>query len=166
MTLTQWRRMKVFALRMVRASTTPRWQPRLRSLVAECLDRFAGNESWPIFLNWDKSERHPDDDGTEGFSWQHPRELLCDEVKRFIWDCQDNGELPAYHPSKESRMGILLTCCIRAAADIAVAPSAGVSGWTVGDLKEMWKPRPVPKWVTMAFDGDILSAPDDTAIWM
>lgn len=157
--------MKVFALRMVKVATTPRWQPRLYGLVSECLDRFHCNESWPIFIDWDNSERHPDDDGTVGFDWRHPRELLCDEVKRFIWDCQEVGELPNYGDAdKESRMEVLLICCIRAGCDIASAPSAGVYGWTVGHLKKAWHPRKVPKWVTEPYDGDILSLPDETHI--
>lgn len=162
--------MKVFAHRMVRVSTTPRWQPKLRELVADCLDRFVWNGSFRIFLDWDNSEPHPDDDGTCGFAWKHPRELLCDEVRRFIWDMEDEGRLPRRSgfddPKGESALAVALTCCIRAAADVAVAPSAGVLGWNVGQLKAMWKNRKLPKWVLSFFESDITNAPDDAAVWL
>lgn len=142
----------------------------LRELVVDCLDRFECNDSFRIFLDWDKSERHPDDDGTCGFAWSHSRELLCDEVQRFIWDMEDEGRLPrrsGYEdPKGESAMAINLTCCIRAAADVAVAPSAGVLGWNVGQLREMWKHRKLPKWVTEFFEGDITDAAPETPIWL
>jgi hypothetical protein len=160
--------MKVFALRMVSVSTTPRWQPKLRSLVADALDRFECNGSFKIFLDWDNSERHPDDDGTCGFAWARPRELLCDEVKRFIWDMEDEGRLPRMpeYSGRESPMAVNLACCIRAAADVAAAPSAGVLGWNVGQLKATWKGRRLPKWVTEFFEGDLTTAPDDAPIWL
>jgi hypothetical protein len=37
-------------------------------------------------------------------------------------------------------------CCLRAGLDCASAPSAGVMGFTAGDLRRMY-PRGVPKWV-------------------
>lgn len=168
MTKTQERRMKVFALRMVKVATTPRWQKQLRELVADALDRFDCNGSFRIFIDWDNSERHPDDDGTCGFAWSHPRELLCDEVTRFIWDMEDEGRLPRFPEGseKESAMAVNLRCCIRAASDVAASPSAGVLGWNVGDLKAMWKGRKLPKWVTDFFEGDITTCTDETPIWL
>lgn len=92
--------MKVFALRMVKVATTPRWQPQLES------------------------------------------------------------------SEKESALAVNLRCCIRAAADVAASPSAGVFGWNVGQLKAMWKGRKLPKWVADFFKGDIANADDETPIWL
>lgn len=38
-------------------------------------------------------------------------------------------------------------CCVRAGMDCAIAPSAGVMGFTAGDLRRMY-PEGVPGWVT------------------
>jgi len=40
-----------------------------------------------------------------------------------------------------------VVCCIRAGMDLAVAPSAGVPGFTAGDLRKMY-PEGVPDWIT------------------
>jgi len=167
MTKKQERRMKVFALRMVRVATTPRWQPQLRQLVSDALNRFDSNGSFPEFINWDNSiDRY----APGRYNNRESCEPLCDEVTRFIWDMEDEGRLPRRSnwgdPKGESMMAVKLQCCIRAAADVAAAPSAGVLGWNVGQLKAMWHNRPLPKWVTNFFDGDITTASDDTPIWL
>ncbi len=38
--------------------------------------------------------------------------------------------------------------CVRAGLDMACEPSAGVVGFTAGDLRRMYAPDPVPDWVT------------------
>lgn len=178
MTLSQWRRLKVFALRMAKVSTAPRWQPRLRYFVARFLDRIEGNGDWPHMDDWDNSQRY---DYVSSHTWAcgtttshrhhgwHP--LMCDEVRRFIWDMEDEGELPKYPEreggeTKESVISDQLACCVRAAMDVACAPSAGVMGYTVGHLRRMWAPRRIPAWVTAFFEGDLDSAPDNGAVWL
>lgn len=44
-----------------------------------------------------------------------------------------------------------IRCCIRAGLDMAVAPSAGVMGFTAGDIRRMY-PEGVPDWVTGGAD--------------
>lgn len=44
-----------------------------------------------------------------------------------------------------------ITCCLRAGFDLAVSPSAGVIGFTAGDLRRMWKGK-VPGWVKKEFE--------------
>ena len=179
MTTKQFRKMTVFALRMVRVSTTKRWQPQLRELVADFLDRIGPNcnGDFAHMIDWDHSEAY---DYIDTHTWAcgtttsnrhkgtHP--YLCDEVTRFIWDMEDEGRLPRRSgyddPKKDSALAINLQCCIRAAADVAVAPSAGVLGWNVGQLRAMWNNRPLPKWVTGFWETDISTASDETPVWL
>jgi hypothetical protein len=70
-------------------------------------------------------------------------------------------------------------CCVRAGMDLASAPSAGVVGFTVGDLRRMY-PEGVPGWITSEFfrgspfetlpDGaepvDFAAIPDEAGVWL
>lgn len=173
MTTKQFRKMKVFALRMTpTAIRGGRWQKELRDHVLEVLSRLDCENfgiHYSTITNWDHHEPIPGDDGTCGFAWSHPRALLCDFMSEYCWDHNLKKEKEDRKGNCEvvdSKMGIALRCCIRAACDVAVAPSAGVLGWTVGDLKKMWKGRKLPKWVTDFWEGDITTAPDEAAIWL
>lgn len=164
--------MTVFACRMVRVSTSPRWQPRLRELVENLLHRIGPqcNGDYAHMKDWDHSDRY---DYVSETKWgngkvthyrhQGTHPYLCDEVKRYIWEQQDYGRL-----SEHSVLATKMQCCVRAGADVAVAPSAGVLGWTAGDLSAMWAPRPLPQWVRNYFtdDFDITTAPAKEPIWL
>lgn len=61
-------------------------------------------------------------------------------------------------------------CCVRAGLDMASAPSAGVVGFTVGDLRKMY-PEGIPDWVAVFKDGkgkkiDIRTRPDSEGVWL
>lgn len=99
--------------------------------------------------------------------------LVCDDVTRFLdsyrcreqckrcrhssrccrWecgecdkDCQcDEIEMTVYE-QWDDQWGGPVQCCIRAGLDFASAPSAGVVGFTAGDLRAMY-PEGVPEWV-------------------
>jgi hypothetical protein len=69
-----------------------------------------------------------------------------------------------------------VTCCIRAGLDMAVSPSAGVLGFTAGDLRRMY-PEGVPDWVTGGSDnhwkhldgtvnGTFAEMPNTTGVWL
>jgi hypothetical protein len=49
------------------------------------------------------------------------------------------------------RYGNPVSCCIRAGLDMASAPSGGVLGYTVGDLRRMYDGGPIPEWIAKAF---------------
>lgn len=175
MTKRQFKRMTVFSMRMVRVATSPRWQPKLRELVLNFLDRIDGNADWQHMKDWDHSESY---DYVDTHKWacgtvtSHRRQgthhSLCDEVARFIWDMEDEGILPRLPEGsdRESGMAVKLNCCIRSGCDVAVSPSAGVVGWTVGDIKAMWRKRPVPKWVKAFFTEDISALKDEVPVWL
>jgi hypothetical protein len=47
----------------------------------------------------------------------------------------------------EDRWAGPVASCVRAALDVASEPSAGVLGMTAGDVRRMYAPKPVPRWV-------------------
>ncbi len=51
-----------------------------------------------------------------------------------------------YYDQWDEQYGGPVRCCIRAGLDMASAPSAGVVGFTAGDLRRMF-PEGVPEWV-------------------
>lgn len=173
MTRKQFRRMTVIAVRMVpTAINGGRWRKELRDHVGEILYRLNDNAfacHWSHIVDWDNNTPLPDDDGTCGFAWSDGRYLLCDFINEYCWDNRLEKEKEDRYGNCEvidTKMGIALRCCIRAACDVAVAPSAGVVGWTVADLKQMWKNRSLPKWVKEWFEGDFSTFPDDASVWL
>jgi hypothetical protein len=68
------------------------------------------------------------------------------------WDHEDEGECRCddieehYYEQWDEQWGSPVRCCIRAGLDCASAPSAGVLGFTAGDVRRMY-PEGVPEWV-------------------
>ena len=59
-----------------------------------------------------------------------------------------------------------ITSCIRAGFDIAVEPSGGVVGFTVGDLKQMYG-GVIPEWIKgQGWDVSLDEAADSVEIWL
>ena len=59
-----------------------------------------------------------------------------------------------------------MSCCVRAGIDVAVDPSAGVVGFTVGTLRRMYDGE-IPEWLTQWFEPALTGAePDDTGVWL
>ncbi len=67
-------------------------------------------------------------------SWRHDGECRCDEI---------HGK---FYEQWDEQWGGPVHCCIRAGLDMASAPSAGVLGFTAGDVRRMY-PEGVPAWV-------------------
>jgi hypothetical protein len=67
---------------------------------------------------------------------------------------------------KRNRFANNVSCCVRAGFDLAVKPSAGVVGFTVGDVRAIFNRR-IPSWVTEFF-GKPLSADiaDSEGVWI
>lgn len=54
-------------------------------------------------------------------------------------------------------------CCVRAAVDLAIEASAGVLGFTVGDLRRMYDGE-VPAWISDQYEPAIAGQPDEATI--
>lgn len=161
MTRQQFRRMTIFALRMVRVAVGTRARRSLRDHVEEVLTRLndpASDCHWQDLEAWD--QRPPNRTGFQSMS-------LCDWMLEYG---MDHGLEREVHKRSgqwdmvQTTVGRGLCCCIRAAFDIAVAQSAGVLGFTAGDLRRMWKGRPLPRWVTSEFTPPLAEAPDSAGI--
>lgn len=63
------------------------------------------------------------------------RDCVCDDIEMAIYEQWDD------------QWGGPVRCCIRAGLDFASSPSAGVIGFTAGDLRAMWPAEGVPEWV-------------------
>ena len=140
MTLTEFRRMKVFALRMTRVAIGRNWQKRLYTYVHDFLTRMEGeNNNMPYqdIVSWDHSN--------------NGRCYLCDAVTDYTY---------SHGLKDDSALEKAVSICVRAGCDMAAEPSAGVVGFTVGDLRKMWAPRELPDWVTEGWTGEAESLRD------
>ena len=151
MTREQYDRWKDFALRMVNIVIGPRKRKPSRSEVRENIEflfecRIDPGESWKRIRNWD----HTDPTEEEKARW--PRFAMCvgshvsDCAEYFVPDYWSMPDTERAHEKAEERFVNPVHICVRAGLDLAVAESAGVLGYTAGDLRRMY-PEGVPDWV-------------------
>ena len=69
----------------------------------------------------------------------------CSEYE-YEGKCRCDEIADRYYEQWDDQWGGPVCCCIRAGLDFASAPSAGVLGFTAGDLRRMY-PEGVPEWV-------------------
>ena len=101
-------------------------------------------------------------DGWDGSGPSNDRYYLCDEVTMFL---ETQGY---YHedPDKEHRFATQISCCVRAGIDVAVHPSAGVVGFTVGTLRRMYDGE-IPGWISSWFEPSLTGAEaDEDGVWL
>jgi hypothetical protein len=160
MTLKQYRRLCSFALRMTHV-IDHHYRKDCRSLVREVLEDMS-EDCWSGIhyknLNdWDYNEH-----GSYLCDFFNPAGGLAD---RHPYLCRNR---PAPDGTWDTRLLNCVSSCIRAAFDVAVSPSAGVVGFTVGDLRKMWNPKPIPQWVLQYFPSPdaVLVACDDEDVWL
>jgi hypothetical protein len=173
MTKTQFRRMKVFAIRMARTLPNRRYRKRTLAHVLEILDQMdckSFSIHYSQIIDWDKSENYTPEEiaANPHLRYSRKNRLLGDWVGHEYgeYDPEITRKTPNSDGCYRTVLANEVACCIRAALDVAVSPSGGVLGWTVGDLRAMWKTRPLPKWVTGFFEGDIRNDPDETPVWL
>lgn len=140
------------------------------------------------------------DDAKEWTSWdQDSTSILCDVVDEFLWEekpgwcslhwndagpraarpmkphlesgLSDDGEESRFQWWRDSAVVSTFTCALRAGIDVVCEPSAGVVGYSVGDLRRMY-PEGLPQWLVDAFAAEVPGAPtllaarDNEAIWL
>lgn len=89
---------------------------------------------------------------------------VCDEMTDYLW--RKGYEFDRRGECYCGKFGEMLACCIRAGFDVAVSPSAGVMGYTVGDIRAIFKNK-IPKWVNDFFEKPITNdVPDDVEVWL
>jgi hypothetical protein len=167
MTREQFERWRDFALRMARTvypatmrSPSRKW---IVEQVGEFLDRLDGNGDVPAIVDWDGS---------------HGSVIVTDEMSRFEHDlmpwCVERIEDDEEHEDARERWWGPVRCCVRAGLDLASAPSAGVVGFTIGDLRRMY-PEGLPVWIAGGFHSPrggkisprrIARLPDSEPVWL
>ena len=172
MTKKEFERMKDFAIRMTVVSIGgKRWQKVVRGHVEEILSRMDcpnfGFEYQRI-QNWDNARQGPDLD-MYGHKVRHCM-LPCDFMSDYLYDHgleREHESRSGHCESVQTKVGSAVSCCIRAAMDIAVHPSGGVVGFSVGDLRKMWAPEPIPAWVAQWFKRPLkASTKDSVPVWL
>lgn len=100
-------------------------------------------------------------DAVSGWDETDGDDCASTRVDQWLWDNAavdgpredgDGNETSAYRRWL-STYGNRAACCVRAGLDVAVAPSGGVVGFTVGDLKRMY-PEGIPAWVSEGYVDD------------
>jgi hypothetical protein len=111
-------------------------------------------------LCWDfPLEDIQDWDGNAGKAY------VCDEMDEYLWSNK------FYLERRSGRViyghfGEMISACVRAGFDVAVKPSAGVLGFTVGDLRAIFG-RKLPKWVSQWFEEPLTAeVPDSMGVWL
>jgi hypothetical protein len=158
MTPEQYKHWKDFAFRMARTCYATNRRPS-RDWIVDVLDDFFYElddaDYVGSIISWD------DSDGTNTCVSDHVT-LLLDEYEdladyrcpscrshcylRDADNCQCEEIRAAAYTQWDDQWGGPVHCCIRAGLDMASAPSAGVIGFTAGQVRRMY-PEGVPDWV-------------------
>lgn len=181
----QYEHWKDFALRMARVCFRRKRNPNAAEIESnvqfffDCLDP----EDLLSIRDWDHSDPYPEGSKRHGLDcWGHPETAMsvtdmCKEHEEAWAPCYwcDMPESKAYRIYEQWVAPVV--CCIRAGLDMAVSPSAGVAGFTAGDIRRMYPEGP-PDWITggkdhhwfEGFDGKVngtfAEMPDNAGVWL
>lgn len=161
MTPEQYDRWKDFAVRAAKTWYATSRRPSVAWVQKAVEGFFEGLDAAEIALmcDWDNSEPYPDRDN--GFGRKAYPYCASDELTVFLgsWrqrecayefcvvdDDAADERLDRAHEQWDEQWGGPVRCCIRAGLDMACAPSAGVVGFTAGDIRKMY-PEGVPEWL-------------------
>ena len=163
MNMLQYERWKALSIGVARSygALTPRRHKLLLEEVENCIDWVVCN-GLDTVDDWDSSVRinerlYYESAGTrvDDFLWQHRYEFERE---------YRNGEVELMR----GRFGDMLSACVRAGFDMAVAPSAGVIGFTVGNLRDVFDGN-IPDWIAERFAENrdaLLAAGRDEGVWL
>lgn len=155
MTGEQFERWKDFASRMARTCFTGRRRPTSTWIIEQVDDWFAGlwQREWEAWSSWDDGISDAVSEWADSPAFFCPTchrrattEMRHPGYMRWREGCTcDEIEPLAYEKWQDQWMGPVY-CCLRAGSDFACEPSAGVIGFTAGDVRRMY-PEGVPEWV-------------------
>lgn len=166
MTPEQFDRWNDFAVRMARHAF-PDATPARRIKIEASIDGFF---SWrerdsaetAAIHDWDNCPPYE----MNGRTYYNP--CVGDQVRSHLSDHEHHRYNDRTGHEKEcgNRFANQVSCCIRAGLDRASAPSGGVVGFTVGDLRRMY-PEGLPGWVIDGYQPPITAeTPDDAGVWL
>ena len=164
MELEQYQRWKDFAFRMVNIVVGPRRRSPSRAKVREDIEcffecRMDPYEEWKRVENWDHTEKDP----AVNYYPMSVGDNITDLAEHIIPGYWALPETEAAYERAAERYLDPVRACVRAGLDIAVEPSAGVDGFTAGDIRKMY-PEGVPDWVKAFFSCGVLQSMSATSI--
>jgi len=140
---------------------TPRRMKKLLAEIEECIERIVSC-GLDTVADWDQSVQH-------GPGFHDHYQSASASANDYLWDNRYkferyiNGEPEVIR----GRFGDMLLACVRAGFDVAVSPSAGVVGFTVGDLRDIFDGT-IPDWIADHFSepAALRSAPATDGVWL
>jgi hypothetical protein len=101
-------------------------------------------------------------------SWDQGAGYVCDWFDEvfdvpWVYGCNDRYE-EDNDWDQHSRFCAQLRCCLRIGIDLAAEPSAGVLGFTKGDLERCFDGQ-IPEWILAELPG-LSEAPSDAGVWL
>lgn len=159
----QYDRWKALSSGLARSyeALTPRRRKLLLEEVENCID-------WVVCNGLDTVE---DWDGGVRVDGSPYYEAAGTRVDDYLWQHRYEFERESRHGEVElvrGRFGDMLSACVRAGFDMAVAPSAGVIGFTVGDLRDACGGS-IPDWIADRFGENrqaLLEAERNEGVWL
>lgn len=157
--LERWKKLSLGLARSYSDLTTAR-KSKLLKEVDNCIEWVVCNGLETV-TDWDSRVRY----GNGCYD-----ESAGERVDQFLWDNRYEFERNFKNGRFElvtGRFGQMLSSCVRAGFDVAVNPSAGVIGFTVGNLRDVFDGA-IPDWVAQYFDNPaaLLTAGDDVGVWL
>lgn len=177
---TKFARWKDFAIRMARTCYAKRQNPSLEEIESDIesfFDHYASEEWADLYVDWDHSKNFPGRSNGPGYVcdmvsalvdsvWSHPFDHATKRQQRLLDYYWDRDMIDEYDEIREAiveRWESPISCCIRAGIDFAYSQSAGVLGFTAGDLRKMY-PEGVPDWIKDEYEVDFDEIPSDAAL--
>jgi hypothetical protein len=146
--LARWKRLSL-GLAKHHGTMTDARRNRLCSAVEDCIDWIVDSHDLDAIKDWD---------GCDGSAY------VCDDMSDFMWERR--YEMERRGEMRYGRFGNMVGMCVRAGFDLAVAPSVGVLGFCVSDLRKVF-PRGIPTWVNRHFEEPItVATPDHMGVWL
>jgi hypothetical protein len=148
--LRRWKKVSIGLARDCHPNLTEARRAKLVEQVEDCIDTLVWNNGPEAIKNWD---------GNRGSVY------VCDAVSNFIDERHYHVRTSTSEPY-ENRFARQVTACVRAGFELAVAPSAGVIGFTVGDLRTIFNRR-LPQWVKTFFTPPLSGRiADNEPVWL
>ena len=156
--LDRWKQFSLGLAKNAYPNITSRRRERLISEVENCIERVVCNDLSAI-NDWDSSEYrdgrlYEESAGTRVDDWMWENRYV-----REIEDRKGRCE------QVEGRFGTMIACCVRAGFDVAVSPSGGVLGYTVGDVRGIFD-GDLPDWVKGFFTETLDGALSHEGVWL
>lgn len=156
--LDRWKQFSLGLAKKAYPNITPRRREKLMAEVDDCIEWVVCNGLETVD-DWDSYIRLPSGGYYESASTRVDQWMWDNNYEREVEDRKGNCEVVC------GRFATMIACCVRAGFDVAVAPSCGVLGYTVGDVRNIFD-GDVPDWVNGFFSEPLDAAADHEGVWL